>query len=238
MENKKNPKVTLDNYSKIFIQLGLVLALFLSYVVIEKKSFRQYKALQGVSMNQDIDEEPPITEPRELETPKTEPPVLPEKIEVVDDDVDVNETVLQSTEPDETEALEATNIEEVDEPEEVIEDVPFTIIEDVPVFPGCKGSKKELKSCFNKKMPKHFQRKFNTDLPNDFGISPGKKGIIVLFKIDKIGNIVDIKAKAPHPKLQKEAIRIIKLLPKMKPGRQRGKAVGVKYTLPMRIEVD
>ncbi|MDA8762380.1 energy transducer TonB [Flavobacteriaceae bacterium] len=43
---------------------------------------------------------------------------------------------------------------------------------------------------------------------------------------------------APHPKLQKEAIRIIKLLPKMKPGRQRGKAVGVKYTLPMRIEVE
>ena len=237
MENKKNPKVTLDNYSKIFIQLGLVLALFLSYVVIEKKSFRQYKVLQGVSMNQDIDEEPPIIKPRELEIPKTEPPVLPEKIEVVDDD-DVNETDIQSKVPDETEALEMANIEEVDEPVEVIEDVPFTIIEDVPVFPGCKGSKKELKSCFNKKMQKHFQRKFNADLPNDLGMSPGKKRIIMLFKIDKVGNIVDIRAKAPHPKLQKEAIRIIKLLPKMKPGRQRGKAVGVKYTLPMRIEVD
>ena len=237
MENKKNPKVTLDNYSKIFIQLGLVLALFLSYVVIEKKSFRQYKVLQGVSMNQDIDEEPPIIKPRELETPKTEPPVLPEKIEVVDDD-DVNETDIQSKVPDETEALEMANIEEVDEPVEVIEDVPFTIIEDVPVFPGCKGSKKELKSCFNKKMQKHFQRKFNADLPNDLGMSPGKKRIIMLFKIDKVGNIVDIRAKAPHPKLQKEAIRIIKLLPKMKPGRQRGKAVGVKYTLPMRIEVE
>jgi protein TonB len=237
MENKKNPKVTLDNYSKIFIQLGLVLALFISYVVIEKKSFRQYKVLQGVSMNQDIDEEPPIIKPRELETPKTEPPVLPEKIEVVDDD-DVNETVIQFKVPDETEALEMANIEEVDEPVEVIEDVPFTIIEDVPVFPGCKGSKKELKSCFNKKMQKHFQRKFNADLPNDLGMSPGKKRIIMLFKIDKVGNIVDIRAKAPHPKLQKEAIRIINLLPKMKPGRQRGKAVGVKYTLPMRIEVE
>ena len=237
MENKKNPKVTLDNYSKIFIQLGLVLALFLSYVVIEKKSFRQYKVLQGVSMNQDIDEEPPIIKPRELETPKTEPPVLPEKIEVVDDD-DVNETDIQSKVPDETEALEMANIEEVDEPVEVIEDVPFTIIEDMPVFPGCKGSKKELKSCFNKKMQKHFQRKFNADLPNDLGMSPGKKRIIMLFKIDKVGNIVDIIAKAPHPKLQKEAIRIIKLLPKMKPGRQRGKSVGVKYTLPMRIEVE
>ena len=158
-------------------------------------------------MNQDIDEEPPIIKPRELETPKTEPPVLPEKIEVVDDD-DVNETVIQFKVPDETEALEMANIEEEDEPVEVIEDVPFTIIEDVPVF------------------------------PNDLGMSPGKKRIIMLFKIDKVGNIVDIRAKAPHPKLQKEAIRIIKLLPKMKPGRQRGKAVGVKYTLPMRIEVE
>ena len=238
MENKKNPKVTLDNYSKIFIQLGLVLALFISYVVIEKKSFRQYKVLQGVSMNQDIDEEPPIIKPRELETPKTEPPVLPEKIEVVEDEKEVEETVIESTETDETEAVEVEEIEEVEEAEEVIEDVPFTIIEDVPVFPGCKGNKKELKSCFNKKMQKHFQRKFNADLPNDLGMSPGKKRIIMLFKIDKVGNIVDIRAKAPHPKLQKEAIRIIKLLPKMKPGRQRGKAVGVKYTLPMRIEVE
>ena len=120
----------------------------------------------------------------------------------------------------------------------MVEDVPFTIIEDVPVFPGCKGNKKELKSCFNKKMQQHFGRKFNADLPNDLGMSPGKKRIIMLFKINKVGDIVDIRAKAPHPRLEKEAIRIIKLLPKMKPGRQRGKAVGVKYTLPMRIEVE
>ena len=58
-------------------------------------------------MNQDIDEEPPIIKPRELETPKTEPPVLPEKIEVVDDDV--NETDIQSKVPDEIEALEMAN---------------------------------------------------------------------------------------------------------------------------------
>jgi len=67
-------------------------------------------------------------------------------------------------------------------------------------------------------------------MPNDLGMTPGKKRIIMLFKINKVGDIVDIRAKAPHPKLQKEAIRIVKLLPKMKPG--------VKYTLPMRIEVE
>jgi protein TonB len=87
-------------------------------------------------------------------------------------------------------------------------------------------------------MQKHFARKFDAELPNELGLSPGKKRLIMLFKIDKVGNIVDIRVKAPHPKLKKEATRIIKLLPKMKPGRQRGKPVGVKYTLPMRIEVE
>jgi protein TonB len=217
MEIKKNPKSNLENYSKLFMQLGLVLALFVTYVAIEKKTFdRQFGDLGDVNMNADMEEE----------------------IEVVEDEKEVEETVIESTETDESEAVEVEEIEEVEEAEEVIEDVPFTIIEDVPVFPGCKGNKKELKSCFNKKMQKHFQRKFNADLPNDLGLAPGKKRIIMLFKIDRQGDIVGIIAKAPHPKLQKEAIRIIKLLPKMKPGRQRGKAVGVKYTLPMRIDVE
>jgi periplasmic protein TonB len=168
----------------------------------------------------------------------TPPPPTPEKIELVEDEEEIEETVIESTETDETEAVEVEDIVDEAEEEEVIEDIPFTIIEDVPVFPGCKGNKKELKACFNIKMQKHFGTKFNADLPNGLGMTPGKKRIIMLFKINKVGDIVDIRAKAPHPKLQKEAIRIIKLLPKMKPGRQRGKAVGVKYTLPMRIEVE
>lgn len=239
MEIKKNPKANLENYSKLFMQLGLVLALFITYVAIEKKTYdRQFGDLGDISMNDEMDEEPPITERIEPEIPKTPPPPTPEKIEVVDDEEEVEETIIESTETDENEAVEVEEIEEVEEVEEVIEDVPFTIIEDVPVFPGCKGNKAELKACFNKKMQKHFQKKFDADLPNDLGLSPGKKRIIMLFKIDKKGDIVGIRAKAPHPKLQKEAIRIIKLLPKMTPGRQRGKPVGVKYTLPMRIDVE
>ncbi|CAI8431829.1 MAG: Uncharacterised protein [Flavobacterium sp. SCGC AAA160-P02] len=239
MKIKKNPKANLENYSKLFMQLGLVLALFITYVAIEKKTFdRQFGDLGDVSMFDEMDEEPPITERIEPEIPKTPPPPTPEKIEVVEDEEEVEETIIETTETDETEAVEVEEIEEVEEVEEVIEDVPFTIIEDVPVFPGCTGNKKELKACFNKKMQKHFQKKFDSDLPNDLGLTPGKKRIIMLFKIDKLGDIVGIRAKAPHPRLQKEAIRIIKLLPKMKPGRQRGKPVGVKYTLPMRIDVE
>jgi len=239
MEIKKNPKSNLENYSKLFMQLGLVLALFVTYVAIEQKTFdRQFGDLGDVVMNMEDDEEPPITERIEPEIPKTPPPPTPEKIEVVEDEKEIEETIIESTETDETEAVEVEEIVEVEEAEEVIEDVPFTIIEDVPVFPGCKGNKKQLKACFNKKMQKHFAKKFDSDLPNELGLSPGKKRLIMLFKIDRNGNIVDIRAKAPHPRLQKEAVRIIKLLPKMKPGKQRGKTVGVKYTLPMRIDVE
>lgn len=239
MEIKKNPKSNLENYSKLFMQLGLVLALFVTYVAIEQKTFdRQFGDLGDVTMNMDEDEEPPITERIEPEIPKTPPPPTPEKIEIVEDEKEVEETIIESTETDETEAVEVEEIVEVEEAEEVIEDVPFTIIEDVPVFPGCKGNKAALKKCFNKMMQKHFAKKFDSDLPNELGLSPGKKRLIMLFKIDQNGNIVDIRAKAPHPRLQKEAVRIIKLLPKMKPGKQRGKTVGVKYTLPMRIDVE
>ncbi len=239
MEIKKNPKSNLENFSKLFMQIGLVLALFVTYIAIENKTYdRQFGEMADVVMNGDLEEEIPITERIEPEIPKTPPPPTPEKIEIVEDEKEVEETVIESTETDETEAVEVEEIEEVEEAEEVVEDVPFTIIEDVPVFPGCKGSKAELKKCFNKKMQKHFSKKFDSDLPNELGLSPGKKRLIMLFKIDKTGNIVDIRAKAPHPRLQKEAVRIIKLLPKMTPGKQRGKAVGVKYTLPMRIEVE
>ena len=113
--------------------------------------------------------------------------------------------------------------------------IPFTMIDKAPTFPGCPENDK---SCFNKKMQKHFQKEFDAELPNSLKLSPGKKRIIMLFKINKEGAITEIKAKAPHPALQEEAVRIIKLLPIMKPGELNGKKVTVKYALPMRIEVE
>lgn len=158
MEIKKNPKSNLENYSKIFMQIGLVLALFVTYVAIQNKTYDKTASDLGtVSMNADTDEEIPITERIEPVKPKTPPPPAPEKIKIVEDEKEVIETVLETTEIDETEAVE---IVEIEEEEEVIEDVNFMIIEDAPVFPGCKGTKKELKDCFSKKVQKHFSRKF------------------------------------------------------------------------------
>ena len=132
----------------------------------------------------------------------------------------------------------AEEIEEVEEAEEVIEDVPFSIIEEVPVFPGCKGTRAQKINCLNKKMRTHVQKKFNSDLAGDLGLSPGKKRIIIFFRIDPKGNITEIQARAPHPKLKKEALRVAKLLPKMIPGKQRGVPVGMKYTLPIAFNVE
>lgn len=238
MEIKKNPKSNLENYSKLFMQLGLVLALFITYITVEKKTFdRQFGDLGQITMLPEVDPEPPVTKRPEPKIPKNTPPPI-DVLKVIEDEEKIIESTFETTEIDEDTEINIEDIEEVDVIEDIPEDVPFINIEEVPVFPGCKGSKKELRDCFNKKMQKHFAKKFNADLPNELGLSPGKKRIIMLFKIDKTGNIVGIRTKAPHPRLQKEAVRIIKLLPKMKPGKQRGRAVGVKYTLPMRIDVE
>lgn len=218
------------------MQIGLVLALFITYAAIEKKTYdRNIGDLGSANMTAEMEEETVITERIEPVKPKTPPPPAPEKIEIVEDEKEVEETIIESTETDETEAVEIVEVEEV---EEVIEDVSFMIIEDVPVFPGCKGNKDQLKKCFSKKVQKHFSRKFDADLPNELGLSAGRKRVFIGFKIDKTGNIVNVNARAPHPKIKSEVIKVMKQLPRMKPGKQRGKPVGVKYSIPFTLIVE
>ena len=237
MEIKKNPKSNLENFSKIFMQIGLVLALFVTYVAIEKKTYDKiYGNLGSFNMNQELEEEIPITQKIEQVHPKTPPPPAPEKIEIVENEKEIEETVLESTETDQTEKVVV--IVEMEEEEEVVEDVNFMIIEDVPTYPGCSGNNQERKDCFSRMVQKHFGKKFNADLPNELGLSPGKKRVFIGFKIDKNGNVVDIQTKAPHPKIKDEVEKVMSQLPKMKPGKQRGKPVGVKYSIPFTLIVE
>jgi len=239
MEIKKNPKSNLENYSKLFIQLGLVLALFVTYVAMENKTYdRAIDAFGDANMQDLMEEDIPITERIEEIKPKAPPPPAPEKIEIVEDEKEVEETVIETTETDETEAVQVEEIFEVEEVEEVVEDVPFAIIEEVPIFPGCTGTRAEKSDCLNDKIKKHVTRKFNGDLAGELGLSPGKKKIWVVFRIDPKGNITEINARAPHPRLRDEAIRVTKTLPKMTPGKQRGVPVGMKYTLPIVFSVE
>ncbi|AMC11045.1 energy transducer TonB [Lutibacter profundi] len=239
MEVKKSPKANLENYSKLFMQLGLVLALLVVYLAIEKKTYdRVIGDLGPVVLNAEDDEQTIEIAPPPPPEQKAPPPPTPDKIEIVEDEKEVEETVIESTETDEDDAVEVEEIVDVEEDEDVMEDVPFAIIEDVPVYPGCKGNKAKLRACLQEKITKHVNRKFNSDLASDLGLSPGVKRIFVMFKIDKNGNITNVMARAPHKRLQAEAIRVIKLLPKMIPGKQRGRPVGVKYSLPIAFKVE
>ena len=96
----------------------------------------------------------------------------------------------------------------------------------------------QKKKCMVEKITKHVNKKYNTGLAGDLGLSPGKKRVYVQFKIDKTGKIVDVRARGPHKRLEKEAIRVVQLLPDMTPGKQRGRPVGVKYTLPITLVVE
>ena len=151
MEAKKNPKANLEKHNKQFMLLGLALALIVIYIGIEWKTFERSIADLGIAdIAADEEIDIPITERIQEVKPPPPPPPAPEKIEVVEDEEDIEETILESTETDETEAVEVEEIEEIVEDEEVVDDVPFAIIENVPVYPGCKGSNEEKKNYFAK----------------------------------------------------------------------------------------
>ncbi|WP_341217001.1 energy transducer TonB [uncultured Wocania sp.] len=237
MEPKKNPKANVGRNSSLYFAIGLALMLFLTNYAINYKTYDKSNIDIGQLNLDDLDEEEiPLTEQIKTPPPPPPPPAAPEVIEIVEDEEEVEETVIESTEADqETEIVEVEEVE-VEEVEEDME-VPFAVIENVPVFPGCeKGDNAAKKQCMSDKIAKFVNKKFNTDLAGDLGLS-GRQRINVIFKIDKTGNIIGIRARAPHPGLEKEAKRVIGLLPKMKPGKQRGKAVTVPYSLPIIFQV-
>lgn len=240
MRTKKNPKHTLENFSKIFFQIGLVFSLFVIYSLMEHKTYESFdkKLLGHVSMTDDMKEEIPIVKLQKIE-PERKIPKTVEIVKVVEDDLKVEETIIESTETDETEPviIEDRDIVEVEEEEEIVEDIPFVLIQDVPIFPGCKGNNKELKDCFTKKVTEHFSKGFDVGLASELGLSVGKKRLYVVFTICKKGTVKNVRARGPHPRLEKEVTEIIASLPNMKPGKQRGKPVGVSYSIPITFDV-
>ena len=230
MQTKKNPKADIGRNSSLYFAVGLALMMFLSYGTINYKVYdKDALGIDRVNMDALDEEEVPITEQVKPPPPPPPPPPAPEVIEIVEDEEEVEETIIESTESDEELEIEEIEIEEVEEDVEV----PFFLIENVPVFPGCeRGNNEKKRKCMSDKINKFVQRRFNTDLAGDLGLS-GRQRITVVFDIDKNGNVTGVRARAPHPRLEKEAERVVSSLPKMLPGKQRGKAVIVKYSLPI-----
>ncbi len=233
MEPKKNPKADVGRNSTLYFVIGLAAVLALVYGAMEWKKYDKVNNYD-ISMNVEdqLDEEVPMTE--QIKTPPPPPPpAAPEVIEVVEDEEEVEETVIESTETSQEE--EVIEIEEV-EVEEVEEDisVPFAVIEDVPVFPGCEGAS-DKKACFQEMMQKHIRKNFRyPEIAQEMGVQ-GR--VSVIFVIQKDGSIGDIRMRGPDKNLEAEAMRIIKKLPKMTPGKQRGRPVKVPFSIPITFKL-
>ncbi|RXG14069.1 TonB-like protein [Leeuwenhoekiella aestuarii] len=115
-----------------------------------------------------------------------------------------------------------------------LENVPFAVIEEVPVFPGCESlnTNEERKKCMSEHVSQYVNRNFNTKLGKELGLK-GIQRIYTRFRINENGKIVDIESRAKAPELAREAERVISQLPQLSPGKHNGKQVGVLYSLPI-----
>lgn len=225
MQLKKSPKASLEDKKLTYVLMGLVLVLSICYVAFEwtEKEVTKYVVTEDVAWQ---DEELDIQQTTQ-ETPPPPPPPAVQEVEVlnvVEDDVEV-ETIEINTEDDkDVEVVIAPPVEAPVEEEE--EEVIFMVVESMPEFPG--GQQALFKYLAeNVKYPVIAQEN-------------GIQGrVICQFVVNKDGSIVDVVAvrSSGEPSLDKEAIRVIKSMPKWKPGKQRGKPVRVKYTVPVNFRL-
>jgi len=130
------------------------------------------------------------------------------------------------------------NEKSITEEQKNTSELSFKEIETIPTFNGCnnKSKNEEIKDCFNQKIAEHIAKHFK--YPNKAIRKEIQGKVLVSFIISKTGEITNVKAaNKTHPILEAEAIRIIKLLPRMTPGKQKGEPVNVAYTIPINFKL-
>ena len=239
MQVKKNPKANVGRNSSLYFAVGLNVMLLLTYLGLEHKTYETETTKVDVLMlTEQLEEDIPITTINIPPPPPPQKTIVSEAITVVENVDEIEETVIGSSEIGQDDIIEerVVSVEDV-EVEEVEEDieVPFAVIEKVPQFPGCTGNNAELKACFQRKMQEHLHKHFRyPDAAAELNIQ-GR--VFVFFLIDKNGKVAKIQTRGPNDLLEKEAERIISLLPKMEPGKQRNKPVGVPYSIPINFKL-
>lgn len=227
MEIKKSPKADLEGKKTTGLLIGLVLILAAMFVAFEWTKRDVVITVDSGIVDVPFEEEMvPITEQEEPKQapPPPEAPKVEEVLQIAENDADVEESTIQSNE-DKGEAVEIKYVPEVVEEEEVEEQQIFQVVEEMPEFPG--GMAECLKFLAkNIKYPTIAQEN-------------GVQGrVIVQFVVNQDGSIVDpVVVRSVDPYLDKEALRVIQMMPKWKPGKQRGKAVRVKYTVPVTFKL-
>lgn len=237
MELKKNPKADIRRNSSLYFAIGLAIVTLVSWRALEWKKYDKTETYDfEMNVDDTLDEEVPMTE--QIKTPPPPPPpAAPEVIEVVEDEVEVEETVIESSESSEEDIVEIEDLEVEDFEEDVT--VPFAVIEDVPIFPGCESEKGNgaaaIRACFNEMMQKHIRKNFRyPEMAQEMGIQ-GR--VFVQFTIMKDGSIGNIRYRGPDKSLESEALRIIQKLPNMIPGKQRGRPVKVPFSIPITFKL-
>lgn len=221
MEEKKTAKANLENKKLMFMQIGLIISLLIAWLAFEHKSYAQREVdeslhRQAVELDEEMVE---ITKQEEVKPQPVEVPKQTTQLEIVNDDVEVEDIEINA-EVEQNEVLEEYVAPEVVE-EEVQEQEIFQIVEQMPEFPGGEGKLMEYVAK-NIKYPQ---------IARETGIQ-GR--VFVGFVVETDGSISNVKLlRGIGGGCDEEAMRVIKSLPKWKPGKQRGKAVRVSYQIPV-----
>ncbi len=247
-QNEKNVKkpekhdANLQKNTTFYFQLGLIVCLLAAYALLEMKFESKIPEIVKLDLPNEVVyvDEPPVFVVEKLvkKLPKQEPEPSKNNFQEVPNDTPIP---FEDNEPKEIDvpAIDLKPDAIVVEPS--IEDnpeVPFHAVEVVPIYPGCENKKtnQERRKCMADKITKLVQKKFDTDLGGELGLT-GKQVIQTQFKINASGLVKEVKVRAPHPDLEKEAKRVINFIPEMEPGKQRDKNVSVIYTLPIIFQV-
>ena len=228
MEVKKTPKASLENKRTLFIEIGLIVALAVVYIAFNWTSKDgQVSTLEAE--NQVVQEEEiiPITQetpPPPPEAPKI--PVLSDQIDIVDDEIEVDNDFLSLEDSDDMGVDIMDYVENVQE--EVVEEeaIPFQLVEEKPSFMG--GDANQFSAWVNKRLVYPEIAKEN-----------GVQGRVTLqLTVEKDGSVTKVKVlRGVDPSLDKEAVRVVSMSPKWKPGKQRDRAVPVTYTFPVYFQL-
>ena len=225
MQLKKSQKASLEDKKVVYVLMGFVFVLSLCYVALEwtEKEVTKYEV---ADMEFTFEEEVEIQQTTQETTPPPPPPPVQEVevLNVVEDDVETESIEINTEDNKDVEVVIAAPVEAPVEEEE--EEVVFVVVETMPEFPGGQQALFKYLS-ENVKYPVIAQEN-------------GIQGrVICQFVVNKDGSIVDVEVvrSGGDASLDKEAVRVIKSMPKWKPGKQRGKAVRVKYTVPVNFRL-
>nr|WP_298994580.1 energy transducer TonB [uncultured Allomuricauda sp.] len=240
MKPKKNPNAEIGRNSSLYFMIGLTSILFVTWQALEVKVYdKETEVLDVVEVMDNLDEEVPVTK-NVITAPPPPPPSAPDVIEIVEDMEDVEETVIESTESSQDMFIEDAIVRvddvEVGEEEEEIS-IPFAIIENAPVYPGCDTcpTEEERRACFNQKIQEHIKK--NLKYPVSALEMRISGRVFIKFDIDSKGRVTNIQKRGPDRLLEDEAVRLIAALPTMKPGMQRGKATKISYAIPINFMI-